>query len=876
MRKSSKQARMQHRRPARAALAVAICMAISSVALAQDAPAEEPKQPEDKAAGLGTVTVTAQKREENLQKVPISINVLGEQTLEQQNVNSFEEVVRLLPSVSFSTFGPGFGQVYMRGVANGGDGNHSTSLPSVGVYLDEQPVTTIQGPLDIHMYDIARVEALSGPQGTLYGASSEAGTLRIITNKPDPSAFAAGFGVELNSVSQGGTGHVLEGFVNLPISASAALRAVAWQKKDAGFIDNKPGTRTYPTWAADSGTDGTIDNALVASDDYNEVDIVGGRAALRFDLGENWTITPGVMGQSTETGGTFQYDPVVGDLELTHFRPENSDDRWTQASLTVQGRIGNFDLTYAFAHLNRHDEVNSDYSDYALWYDTVYGYGSYWYDDNYDTIEPSQYIEGKDRYRKTSHELRVSSDADQPFRFVAGLFWQDQFHDIEQRYKIDGLGSMLEVTGWSDTLWLTKQERRDHDEAVFGEFTYDFTDSLTATAGFRHFKAHNSLDGFFGFGRGYSGTPVEPDPADYPDGSNDPDYISDLADYLVDAKQAYGEAKCDLLYGENSDDWQRFNGAPCQNLAKEVRESGTLYRANLTYEFDDRHLVYATYSEGYRPGGVQRRGTLPNYRADYLNNWELGWKTSWASNRLILNGAIFREEWKNFQFAVLGQNGLTDIRNAPQAAITGVEMELTWAPTYNLTFNGGFSYYDAKLTKDYCGQIDQATEEIITQCQPGDPNPNGGVFDGPEAPEGTQLPVTARFKANLTGRYTWDIGSMEAHVQGSLLHEGKRESDLRLYERSLIGAMPAYETFDFSIGLRKDKWSVDLFVKNAFDQRGQVGRFYQCSESVCANDVLDTDGGYPVYPPPAGYENGQVYIIPVQPRTAGVRFSMTW
>jgi outer membrane receptor protein involved in Fe transport len=273
---------------------------------------------------------------------------------------------------------------------------------------------------------------------------------------------------------------------------------------------------------------------------------------------------------------------------------------------------------------------------------------------------------------------------------------------------------------------------------------------------------------------------------------------------------------------------------------------------------------------------VQRRGTLPNYRADYLTNWELGWKTSWMGDRLILNGALFREEWKNFQFAVLGQNGLTDIRNAPQAAITGLEMDLTWAATYNLTFNGGFSYYDAKLTQDYCGQIDQTTEEIITQCQPGDPNPNGGVFAGPEAPKGTQLPVTPRFKGNLTGRYTWDIGSMEAHVQGTLLHEGKRQSDLRVYERSLIGAMPAYTTFDFSLGVKKDRWAVDFFVKNAFDQRGQVGRFFQCSEAVCANDVVDTAEGYPAYPPPPGYEHGQVYVIPAQPRTVGIKYSMEW
>jgi len=835
MRKYQQQVRIRQHRPARAALAVAVCLAISSVAVAQDAPADQPKKKEERTAAIGTVTVTAQKREENLQKVPISINVLGNETLEQQNVNSFEDAVRLLPSVSFTTFGPGFGQVYMRGVANGGDGNHSTSLPSVGVYLDEQPVTTIQGPLDIHMYDISRVEALAGPQGTLYGASSESGTVRIITNKPDPSAFAAGFGVEVNSVSHGGIGHVLEGFINAPLSPTAALRAVAWQKHDAGYIDNKLGTRTYPTWNDATGGHGTVDNSNVARDNFNDVDTAGGRVALRFDLGENWTITPTIMGQRTEANGAFQYDPVVGDLALTHFRPDTSDDRWTQAALTVQGKIGSFDLTYAFAHLNRHDETQSDYNDYSFWYDTIYGYGAYWYDDNYDIINPTQYIKGEDKYHKTSHELRISSDADQRFRFVAGLFWQDQFHDIQQDYIIDGLADVISVSGWTDTIWLTKQERRDHDEAIFGEFTYDFTDKLTGTAGFRHFKADNSLEGFFGYGLGYSSQ------------------SSQLPEFR------YGEAACKVKYGPDPADWPKFNGAPCEFFNKEIKEDGNLYRANLTYQIDDKHLIYGTYSEGYRPGGVQRRGTLPNYKADFLTNWEFGWKTSWLDNRFIWNGAVFREEWKNFQFAVLGLNGLTDIRNAASAAITGVESDVTWAASYNLTFNGGFGYYNAKLTDNYCGTLD-ADEEPVTDCA------------SPLAPDGTQLPITAKFKGNLTGRYTWDIGSMEAHIQGTWLYEGRRRSDLRLYEASLIGDMPAYNTMDFSFGVKKDKWALDLFVKNAFDERGQLGRFFQCREDVCGND----HPGDEVFPPPPEYADGQVYVIPTQPRTIGLRYSMEW
>ena len=857
MRKLNNDLRHHRRRPNRAALAVAICLAISSTAIAQDAPTDPADEPnKEKTTALGTVTVTAQKREENLQKVPISIQVLGTQQLEQQNVNDFEDFARLLPSVAFQPNGPGFGQVYMRGVSNGGDGNHSTSLPSVGVYLDEQPITTIQGALDIHVYDIARIESLSGPQGTLYGASSQAGTLRIITNKPDPSGFAAGFGVELNTVENGGWGHVLEGFVNAPLSPTAALRAVAWHKHDSGFIDNKFGTRTYPSWDDFTGGNGTVDNAAFADDAYNDIDTIGGRVALRFDLGDDWTITPQIMGQRTETNGSFFYDPVVGDLALTHFRPEDSNDRWTQASLTVQGKVGNFDLTYAFAHLNRHDEVQSDYNDYSFWYDTIYGYGAYWYDDNGDIINPTQYIQGEDEYRKTSHELRIASPQDQRFRWAAGVFVQDQFHDIQQRYLIDGLSSGLEITGWSDTLWLTKQERNDRDRAIFGEITYDFTDKLTVTAGARHFRAHNDLGGFFGFGRGYSSTPVEPDPADYPGGATDPDYLDDLATYEFRVVRAYGEAKCELLYGPDSSDWEKFNGGPCEVFDKTVKESGTLGRVTANYQLTPKHMIYGTWSEGYRPGGVQRRGILPNYKADYLTNWEFGWKTSWLGDRVILNGSVFREEWENFQFAVLGLNGLTDIRNAAQAEITGIEMDLTWAATYNLMITGGFSYYDAQLSADYCGTLD-ANEEPETDCA------------SPEAPSGTRMPITPRFKGNLTARYTWDIRDMEAHWQASYAHEGRRTSDLRVFQRELIGDLPAYDTFDFTIGVRKNDWSLDLFVKNAFDERGQLGRFFACSEAICGNGV-----GGSAFPVPPEYADGQVYIVPIQPRTVGVRWSM--
>jgi outer membrane receptor protein involved in Fe transport len=216
--------------------------------------------------------------------------------------------------------GPGFANVSMRGVTSGNDGNHSGSLPTVGIYLDENPITTIGGALDVHIYDIARVEALSGPQGTLYGASSEAGTIRIITNRPDPSKFSAAFDVNVNSVDHGSVGFGVEGYVNQPITDDIAIRLVGFEEHDAGFIDNVHNVLTYPT----SGI--VIDNAKLVKNDFNSVDSYGGRATLEIDLDDNWTITPAVIAQHTQSSGIFAYVPALGDLKVGHFFPEFAHD----------------------------------------------------------------------------------------------------------------------------------------------------------------------------------------------------------------------------------------------------------------------------------------------------------------------------------------------------------------------------------------------------------------------------------------------------------------------------------------------------------------------------------------------------------------------
>ena len=209
----------------------------SGAALAQEAAIDDDRD----------IVVTASKREQNLQDVPLAITAIGTERLDELQVKEFQDVVKFLPSVTIQTLAPGFSQVYFRGVASGENANHSTSLPTVGTYLDEMPITTIQGALDIHAYDLARVEALAGPQGTLYGASSMAGTIKLVTNQPDTSGTYGSVGLELNSVTRGGVGGVAEGFVNARLGDRAALRLVGWYRHDAGYIDNIAGSRTYPT-----------------------------------------------------------------------------------------------------------------------------------------------------------------------------------------------------------------------------------------------------------------------------------------------------------------------------------------------------------------------------------------------------------------------------------------------------------------------------------------------------------------------------------------------------------------------------------------------------------------------------------------------------
>lgn len=811
-------------------IAAAVMMALGGqAALAQD----------QDTGGLEEVVVTAQKRAENLQDVPISIEALGNEKLEQLNVQNFEDYVKMLPSVTMQPGGGGAGYsaVYMRGIVTGGDGQATTSQPSVGTYLDEQPITTVQGNLDIHLYDIARVEALAGPQGTLYGASSQAGTIRIITNKPEIGEFKAGYSLDANMVDSDDTGYTAEGFVNIPVGEKAAVRLVGWKRMDAGWIDNVSATRLYPGDQSTTADDFLVNNRALAEDNYNTIDTMGARAALRVELNDNWTLTPSVQYQKQESEGSWGDDlnnvVVGGNQSTAHFRDEFSNDKWYQAGLTIEGKLGNFDLTYSGNYLDREQDGSFDYSDYSYWYDNAYtsGYFANLFLNNAGgRPNPAHSFEKADKYKKTSHELRISTPQENRWRAQLGFFYQKQEHDFQERFgNIPGLADVMllnrdEPNGskYPGVVYLNNMERVDTDEAVFGQVAYDLTDKLELTVGARFFKPEVTVKGFFGYGLGFS-------PASAPTGGEPGAVANGGSGAFSPVGQGFsrnGEYRCRSQAA--------YNDAPCQNVDKGISESEHIKRVNLRWKPNDDAMLYLTWSEGYRPGGINRNPFAGDYVSDFLTNYELGWKTEWFDRRFQLNGAVFLQQWDDFQVSFQGANGITQVANGPSADVKGIELNSIWVPTDSLTLSASVAFYESELKDDYA-----------------DFDSNGNVT-GINAPRGTSLPITPDVKGNLLARYKFQLGNFDAHLQGALTFSGSAASDLPLADNLITGDIPSRSTLDLSAGISNDSYALELYVINATDEDAPLYKTQQCAIGVCGV---------------------QTYGVRVRPTTIGIKFS---
>ena len=740
---------------------------------------------EEKQYAMEEVIVSATRRNESVQDVPISIDVLGEGELENNGVGDLEDFAHLIASMNYVTLGPGTGNVYMRGISSGGE-SLLGATPNVAVYMDEQPVTAVGSFLNPHIYDVQRIETLAGPQGTLYGANSQAGSIRFITNKPTPGVFSAGYDLELNSVAHGDTGNLVEGFVNIPIGDRAAIRIVGYRKDEAGYIDNVAGTHTFDLSGIRAGltdpaliemaADQTINNDEYVQEDFNTAETTGGRVALRVDLTENWTATASVMRQELSSKGVWDHDPTeVGDLEVVRFQPDTNDDEWTQTALVVEGKINEMSLTYAYSDLDRESYQNADYSLYSDPSNGSPGYvvGYYACYVAYFGVcaDPTLLYTGDQEWARENHEVRLVSDQDQRVRWIVGAFYEEASHDFDLDWHVLGLATITpETTGAGtpayvegpDIYWTTNQLRGNKETAYFGEIALDVTDDLTVSYSTRYFDFESSLVGF-------SGTIWWPN-----------------------------------RYGPR--------GNPEINNDLQISESDSVSKFNAAYTVNDDVMVYGTYSEGYRPGGLNRLSVTAisgAYQADILTSYEFGMKGTFGDGRLRLNAAYYTQEWDDFQLSKIDTSVsvLTLTDNVGNAESDGLEIEGAYLITDNWDLNFGFSWIDSKLTESYwVNPKDKAKGEPAN------------------APAGNELPRVPELKWNLSSRYNFNIGGMPAFVQGSYTSVG--ESYNLLYDidsttrtRKKQGD---YQVGHMAVGIERDSWSAELYVKNITDERGEV------------------------------------------------------
>lgn len=739
---------------------------------------------------LEEVIVTAQKREQNLQEIPISVQVLGSEQLEQLNISNFTDYVQYMPSVSFQAFGPGQTQIYMRGVADGGDGNFSGTAPSVAIYLDEQPVTAIGRNLDVHAYDIARVEAIPGPQGTLFGANSQAGTLRIITNQPNTEKYESGFDLGVNTVSGGEVGYSAEGFANIPLGDRVALRLVGWYVVDGGWIDIVPGSQTFSRSGITVHNSGNADpNKNTVEDDHNTLTNSGARAALGIDLSENWTATASIIAQSQESDGLFadQPDPGgPGQGKVLRFFQDDYEDKWSQLGLTVKGDLGFAELTFAGSYLDRDIDYNIDYTAYAEYSAYIeYYYTCVYYDFN-NCADPRIQYENDSELQRSTFEVRLQSTGDSRLEWIGGFFHTEDEHSYFNQWLIptipEGNDIPLDrnVQDTENLYFATNQIRNTSENAVFGELTWHFNDKLSGLIGARWFETKDELEGFVGSRFSCF------DPADGNRVGN----------------------------GTST-------SASCGG-GLEAKNDDVTFKLNLNYAFNDDVMGYVTYSEGFRPGGINREGSdvIPQvYLPDFIKNYEIGWKSMLADGAVRFNGAVYMMKWKDLQqtrFDIENYGSFLGLTaNTDGADVIGIEGQVDWmiSEVWRLTI--GASYNKAELDGDF----------FVGTTDP-----------EPAAPDGTDLPFTPNLKYTISTRYEFAMGDRQSYWQAAWNWTDSSWNNLFVDDRV---KQASYGILNASIGTKVFGGNIELFGTNLTNEHAELTRYNRAGDNrITANRPL--------------------------------------
>ncbi|MEE4190857.1 MAG: TonB-dependent receptor [Halieaceae bacterium] len=741
-------------------MAIAVAAAAgASQAQAQDSPA------------LEEVIVTASKRgASSMQDIPQSIQAFTTEDIQRRGFKGIDDYSKQIPGISIARREPGGTSVVFRGVAS--SGIQFGTNPSSAVYLDEQPITAAGRNPNPRLVDIQRVEALSGPQGTLFGDSSQSGTLRIITNQASTEAFEAWIDAGVHSVDDGDDGYDVSGMVNIPISDTVAVRLVGFTNQEAGYVDN--------VLAPSQG--GTFDNSGFTGEDVNESEMDGGRVHLRWEPNQDWYVELLGIWQDQELKGFGDTNTDVGDLQQTRYNNEDLNDEWYQVGLTLEGKLGWADGLLAISYFDREFRYNADATDYVFEFNQLsnnYPYYAF-YDFGGDPRGFATDDQDEDRW---SIEARLSTPSDSGSRWggLVGFFYSKIQSETLFTSFIDGLsdtpgGAYLAYVqyyytgsfpaGPSDNFFFGVYDNEIENTAIFGEITYDITDNISITAGARWYEVER--DTLLQQGSLMQGNVPDPN-----------------VDFFLNDSRAK----------DSNDGW--------------------VPKLNVTWNIDDDKLVYATYSEGFRSGGantVRRTSVIPDsYDEDILENFEIGAKTQWLGGALRWNITGYMMTWDDIQIQANDPQPTVfslGIINFPEAEINGIETDFAWTPVAGLTIDGTYAWLDAELSED-----------ATVFGETGFPI---------EATEGTDLPLAPEWKASLGVEYqfAFDLLGASPYVRLDWSTIGESVNALEGLESIVFAPAPRmqdeYTTWDLRAGLDGPSWSVTAYVQNLDDERGEV------------------------------------------------------
>tara|TARA_B100000745_G_scaffold93854_1_gene59213 strand:- start:1199 stop:3844 length:2646 start_codon:yes stop_codon:yes gene_type:complete len=802
---------------------------------------------------LEEIVVTATKRSLSIQDIASAVQAIPEATLKQMGAKSMEDFARFMPGVNVVS-GVTSSTVVFRGAITG-SGYIASSTGSV--YLDELPLTQVGSQPNVRLVDIQRVEALSGPQGTLYGSDAQAGTMRIITNKPVMGEQSTVLDGEYRYNSEGDPSFRGSVVFNVPIQDNLALRVSLFNDKDGGYIDNVYGHTADQSFgvpwpqASVAGGHGSLDNAEAVDDDANFVRVKGGRAALKWEINDDWETTISTMHQETSQGGGNYFDMYRGDLNIVSFVDDWYKEDWQASSITVEGDLGFAQLVAAVSYHEREGRGVWDITNYAHYWSHNYCTDSYYtqayapyYYANPDTgyiawypvycqgtgIDSDFYstYQGRSGNDKLSAEIRLSDQGDR-FDWLVGLYYEDSTDWWTAPFAVPVAGAKV---AWGESTyqssfaaaanrfagidyplatshWYSENDTAWDQTAVFGELTWHATDKIDVTLGARSFDRtntqryivnHPGADTLMGAAKNVAG---------YPDGA-----VPETQAYRL-AQQALGFTGVDTTKGRTGND-------------KEF-----IPKISVKYQLNDESMIYGLYTKGYRPGGVNRsRGDpfFPNaYGPDIMENREIGYKSSFAEGRGRLNIIGYDMQWSEYQLeqvdpsqvpcdangnatgfggsdvapsvstpGVCGQPWQNLVANTGEATIRGVNLEVDYRVSERLSLGFNMEMKSAETGADPTGIVEA----------------------------GLQLPLSADTKGAFWMDYTWEAAQWGANHGFARLQYSKQGA----IWNNLDGGSPAeamnprqrvpgYAIADARIGLQGEDWEVSLFINNLLDER---------------------------------------------------------